>query len=88
MKVCQSIFQKAILVLILTIGTSGSVFEFNQRTFMIPHPAKAYRGGEDAFFSSEELLIVADGVGSWIDYSVNPAFYSRFLCSKGAELFS
>ena len=36
----------------------------------VPHPAKADRGGEDAFFVSQEGLGsagVADGVGGWAD---------------------
>jgi hypothetical protein len=28
------------------------VYELKQKAFLIPHPAKAYRGGEDAYFSS------------------------------------
>ena len=48
---------------------------------MIPHPDKAYSGGEDAYFANNQLLIVADGVGGWADYGVDPGFYSRFLCS-------
>ena len=33
-------------------------------------------------------MIVADGVGSWADFGIDPGFYSRFLCSKGGELFN
>jgi protein phosphatase PTC7 len=44
---------------------------------MIPHMDKAYRGGEDAFYISDSLLVVADGVGGWADSGVNPGLYSR-----------
>jgi protein phosphatase PTC7 len=47
---------------------------------MIPHPDKAHRGGEDAFFASNHLLVIADGVGGWSSQGIDPANYSRFLC--------
>ena len=50
---------------------------------MIPHPEKAHRGGEDAFYSSSQLLIIADGVGGWNNQGIDPSKYSRFLCLKG-----
>lgn len=34
---------------------------------MIPHPEKAHKGGEDAYFADKLLLAVADGVGGWAD---------------------
>ena len=34
---------------------------------MIPHPEKAYKGGEDALFHESKILAVADGVGGWAD---------------------
>lgn len=55
---------------------------------MIPHPDKKDKGGEDAFFSSRwyslliSVLAVADGVGGWNELGVDPALYSRKLCSK------
>ena len=30
-----------------------------------PHPDKVYKGGEDAYYASDNLFIVADGVGGW-----------------------
>lgn len=49
---------------------------------MIPHPDKAYKGGEDAFFFNETLLAVADGVGGWSSMGVDPGLYSKQLCAK------
>ena len=71
------------LFFIALLGSSigSQIYEFNQKPCMIPHPDKAYRGGEDAYFANNQLLIVADGVGGWADYGVDPGFYSRFLCS-------
>lgn len=48
---------------------------------MIPHPEKAYKGGEDALYTSENVLVVADGVGGWADQGVDPGLYSKKLCS-------
>ncbi len=49
----------------------------------IPHPRKAWRGGEDSFIVSSptnSTLAVADGVGAWEDKGVNPrAFADQIL---------
>jgi protein phosphatase PTC7 len=34
---------------------------------VIPHPAKVEKGGEDALFANDKILVVADGVGGWAD---------------------
>lgn len=47
---------------------------------MIPHPEKAYKGGEDAMYTSDNVLVVADGVGGWADQGVDPGLYSKKLC--------
>ena len=46
---------------------------------MIPHPEKAYKGGEDACFCNNQLLCVTDGVGGWADHGVDPGLYSKEL---------
>ncbi len=40
---------------------------------MIPHPAKADRGGEDAYFICDRgfAMGVADGVGGWAEVRTN-----------------
>eukprot|EP01017_Pseudomicrothorax_dubius_P022814 TRINITY_DN24620_c0_g1_i1.p1 TRINITY_DN24620_c0_g1~~TRINITY_DN24620_c0_g1_i1.p1 ORF type:complete len:292 (-),score=54.04 TRINITY_DN24620_c0_g1_i1:109-984(-) len=53
---------------------------------VIPHPEKVAKGGEDAFFSNENAIAVADGVGGWADYGVDPAKYSRELCQNIANI--
>ena len=35
------------------------------------------KGGEDAYYASKTLLIVADGVGGWESQGVDPGIYSR-----------
>ena len=47
---------------------------------MIPHPSKADKGGEDALFAEDNLLVVADGVGRWAQMGIDPGIFSRRLC--------
>ena len=54
---------------------------------MIPHPAKAYKGGQDAIYASKNLLVVADGVGGWADSGVDPGLYSKKLCELIGKKF-
>ena len=49
---------------------------------MIPHPEKAYKNGEDAYYVRENLLCVADGVGGWATQGIDPAKFSRKLALK------
>ncbi len=57
------------------------LFGLSTSAYMIPHPAKAYKGGEDAMMVSPNgnVIAVADGVGSWADQGVNPSLYSATL---------
>lgn len=68
---------------------------------VIPHPQKAYKGGEDAHFISTRAVGVADGihmyvyfisktklgVGGWADVGVDPALYANKLM-EGAKTFA
>eukprot|EP01015_Nassula_variabilis_P018744 TRINITY_DN3086_c0_g2_i1.p1 TRINITY_DN3086_c0_g2~~TRINITY_DN3086_c0_g2_i1.p1 ORF type:complete len:133 (-),score=26.69 TRINITY_DN3086_c0_g2_i1:2-400(-) len=54
--------------------------------YVIPHPEKAYKGGEDAYYADENYLAVADGVGGWASHGVDPAEYSRELCTHISNL--
>ena len=46
---------------------------------MIPHVDKRYKGGEDACYADEKLLVVLDGVGGWNEVGVDPALFSKQL---------
>ena len=59
---------------------------FTYSQFVIPHPDKVYKGGEDAYYSSSKVLAVADGVGGWARHGVDPALYSKKLCSEIPKL--
>lgn len=45
----------------------------------IPHPEKADKGGEDAFFVENNALGVFDGVGGWASIGVDAGLYSKEL---------
>eukprot|EP00873_Tetraselmis_striata_P008283 jgi/Tetstr1/428547/TSEL_018541.t1 len=49
--------------------------------FMLPHPEKMAKGGEDAYFISDcgHVTGVADGVGGWAEVGVDAGAYSRLL---------
>ena len=44
--------------------------------------SKRHKGGEDAATLTDRVLAIADGVGGWAESNVDPAKYSRRLCSK------
>lgn len=53
----------------------------------LPHPEKAQKGGEDAYFADtcRRAFGVADGVGGWADSGVDPGEYSRCLLRYAHE---
>jgi len=53
----------------------------NSQVYVIPHPQKQKKGGEDAFFVSKNGLAigVSDGVGGWSDRGIDPSLYSKTL---------
>ena len=57
--------------------------------FYIPHPDKAEKGGEDAYFYSEEndfsTAAVFDGVGSWNDDGVDPKKWADAMARNTME---
>ena len=55
---------------------------FLSKTIIIPHDEKKHRGGEDAAAADEYTLIVADGVGGWGNYGIDPGLFSKSLVSK------
>mmetsp|Transcript_1085 Transcript_1085/g.1239 ORF Transcript_1085/g.1239 Transcript_1085/m.1239 type:complete len:264 (+) Transcript_1085:96-887(+) len=70
--------------------SQATYLRFNATAVCIPHPAKAQRGGEDAFFISSDgkSLGVFDGVGGWNKHGVDPGVFSKALalgCKKAAE---
>lgn len=62
-------------------------FYFEYAYKMIPHPNKANKGGEDACYTHDNLLAVADGVSGWAEFGIDASLYSRRLIDLIAELF-
>jgi serine/threonine protein phosphatase PrpC len=62
-------------------GKALGVLQFESAARVIPHPAKAARGGEDSFFSHPFAIGVSDGVGGWNEVGVTSE-YSRVLVAS------
>ncbi|KAL6052922.1 Protein phosphatase [Balamuthia mandrillaris] len=62
----------------------GCNFHFRAAAYNLPHPDKAQKGGEDAYYISdtEKSLGVADGVGGWATHNIDPALFSRKLMEE------
>ena len=54
---------------------------------LIPHKDKRDKGGEDAYVASDQLLVVADGVGGWGELGVDPGLFSKELCTNIKKIF-
>jgi len=54
-------------------------FVLNTEYCLLPHPAKAAKGGEDACFATSHAVGVADGVGGWAQRGVDAGLYSGTL---------
>ena len=54
-----------------------SYFSFGSKN--IPHINKRYKGGEDAWYADDQLLVVLDGVSDWNDLGIDPALFSKQL---------
>lgn len=72
----------------LSTAEAKASLKFSSGLCMVPHPDKAYKGGEDAACATERLLAVADGVGGWADQGVDPALYSKSLIQSVSRLFN
>lgn len=59
-------------------------FQLRSGACVIPHPSKVHKGGEDAYFISENgnAIGVADGVGGWAELGVDPGKYSKRLMNE------
>ncbi len=57
--------------------------------FYIPHPAKAEKGGEDAYFFVEgagfSVAAVFDGVGGWADQGVDPKLWAQAMAFNSQQ---
>lgn len=68
--------------------SSANGYYFHYGNQGIPHPEKVAKGGEDAFYADDNLLVVADGVGGWIELGIDSGKYSRELCKHIGKLWT
>jgi len=61
---------------------------FISKTIIIPHDDKKFRGGEDAASTTDQILVVSDGVGGWANRGVNPGLFSRKLTETITEKYT
>jgi hypothetical protein len=54
---------------------------------LLPHPDKAYRGGEDWYFIAghQQAFGVADGVGGWAEVGVDAGAYARSIMGHAKQ---
>ncbi|KAJ1614122.1 Ptc7p phosphatase [Cryptosporidium canis] len=52
-----------------------------------PHPSKVHYGGEDAHFYEENVIGIADGVGEWANFGINPKLFASELISGMREAY-
>ena len=52
---------------------------FQSKTVIIPKDSNMADGGQDAAESSDTCLVVADGVGGYAKYGIDPAAYAKEL---------
>ena len=60
---------------------------FKYAVKLLPHKDKRHKGGEDAYVAQDNLIAVADGVGGWGEVGVDPALFSKELCSNIKKIF-
>lgn len=73
----------AILIFIALATTANcGKLKFKVATAEKPAPEKQDKGGEDANFSNEHCIAVADGVGGWNEQGIDPSRYSRRLMKE------
>ena len=54
-------------------------YEFRLAFGSAPHPDKLWKGGEDGFFVSKNIMLMADGVGGWAKLGIDSGVYARRL---------
>ena len=70
-----------------TPSASSTTITLLAGSYLIPHPSKVDKGGEDAYFICEtgQCMGVADGVGGWAEIGIDPGLYSRELMQHAKE---
>ncbi|KAH8581961.1 Ptc7p phosphatase (PP2C family) [Cryptosporidium sp. chipmunk genotype I] len=65
----------------------GAVLNLSIGSCSHPHPSKVHYGGEDAHFYEENVIGIADGVGEWANFGINPKLFASELISGMREAY-
>lgn len=68
-----------------SLASSTVTWNLSTGSKIIPHPEKAHKGGEDACFTTSQVVGLADGVGGWAEHGVDPGLYSKKLMRSAQE---
>eukprot|EP00798_Chlamydomonas_sp_ICE-L_P023519 gene23519-9042_t len=70
-------------------GRKSTSLKMSSGVFLLPHPDKVAKGGEDWYFMSntQRAVGVADGVGGWAEVGVDSGAYSRMLMAAANKAF-
>ncbi|KAG2492655.1 hypothetical protein HYH03_009070 [Edaphochlamys debaryana] len=68
--------------------SSSAGLVLSSGAFVLPHPDKMQKGGEDWYFiaNSRRAVGVADGVGGWSEVGVDAGAYARQLMGNASEV--
>ena len=69
----------------MVVPTETSEIQLESGVAVLPHPAKAATGGEDASFTRDGCYAVFDGVGGWASKGVDSGAFSRALATNAAN---
>ena len=69
----------------MVMPTEISDIQLESGVAVLPHPAKAATGGEDASFTRDGCYAVFDGVGGWASKGVDAGAFSRELATNTAN---
>lgn len=69
----------------MVMPTEISDIQLESGVAVLPHPAKAATGGEDASFTRDGCYAVFDGVGGWASKGVDSGAFSRALAAGSAN---
>ena len=70
----------------MVMPTETAELQMESGVAILPHPAKAATGGEDASFSRDGCYGVFDGVGGWASKGIDSGAFSRQLATNAANV--
>ena len=75
------------LMRLLAVASPACAVRLEAGVRVLPHPAKAKTGGEDAYFISGRAFGVFDGVGGWASQGVDAGIFSRSLATHAKAAY-